>query len=482
VIRPLVVLAAALTAGAAAHIVGGPNPQTQAAADGCRRDTAKILEHLAPNWAYVNDRGAAATGPAPQPQWASGTAVAGGRDPQLAIHPAGIDDPFTHGAYDGNLNVKPDPRSAYLLGVANFSGRDETDGRLHAERESGNAWPMFAWPEQGERVTLLGSWVWDCDHYQGEGEHTELHPIRALWLERTPSPRSATGQNEGDLYASSDGTAAGLQAECAHRTKGDEQAFHACLTPGKTWLDPSGDYRFTLPLPPRPSPAARLRVRVLDVGSVGAPPLHVVRRGSHLLVTAAVRATPGRRLVLAKRVLAGWSRPPRRRLVHLRVTTLSLLVRRALDPTSALSGQTSAAPGEWNVYQDAAGIWSLWAPSVLRTRDGREYDTRHVVDLYLPRGRPWRFFLFARECDFGSLGSALGPSVPVFPCPRTRELGGFSGGQPGDDLPGRLAVRFRSPESSIGLHRANSSLAGSTCPRSVRTGCFRLTFLVARVS
>jgi hypothetical protein len=79
---------------------------------------------------------------------------------------------------------------------------------------------------------------------------------------------------------------------------------------------------------------------------VGAPPLAVTRVGSHLLLTATVRAKPGKRLVLAKRVLASWTKPPRGRIVHLRVTALSLLVRRALDPTSARAGQTSYAPAE----------------------------------------------------------------------------------------------------------------------------------------
>ena len=424
VIRPVLVLAAVLATGAAAHVLGGPNPQTQAAGDGCRRDTDE--DPRAPG---------AELGVRERPRrtrrraGASG-AVGLGRGrrgrPRVAAPARGAPDrdrrPVHARRLDGNLNLKPDPASAFLLGTANFSGDDETDGRLHVERESGSTWPFFAWPEQGDRVTLLGSWVWDCDHYQGEGEHTELHPIRAIWVARTPSPRVPGGANEGDLYASSDGTAAGLQAECAHRTKGDENAFHACVAPGAGWLDPSGDYRFTLPLPARPSRSARLRVRVLDAGSVGAPPLAVTRVGSHLLLTATVRARPGKRLVLAKRVLASWSKPPRRRIVHLRVTTLSLLVRRSLDPTSARAGQTSYAPAEWNVYQDVAGIWSMWRPEVLRARDGRDYDARHTVDLYWPSGRPWRFFLFTRECDFGSLGSAFGPNVPTFPCPRTQEL------------------------------------------------------------
>jgi hypothetical protein len=481
VIRAAVVLGAVLAAGAAAHLVSGPNPQTQATADGCRRDTAKILEHLAPNWTYVNDAGAPASGPPPRPQWASGIVSAGGAgNRELSVHPTGIDDPLTHGAYDTVLNLKPDPASAFLLGTANFSGDDEDDGRLHSERESGPAWPTFAWPEQGNRVTLLGSWVWDCDHFQGEGEHTELHPIRAIWVERTPSLQSETGGNEGDLYASTNGTTAGLQAECAHRTKGDEQAFHACVAPGTTWLDPSGDYRFTLPVPARPRGAARLRIRVVDMGSAGAPPVHVARSGSHVVVTAKVRATQGPRLVLAKRVLVAWSRPARP-MLHLRVTTLSMLVRRSLDPTSALTGQTSYAPAEWNVYSDVGGVWSLWRPNVLRTRDDHDYDTRHVTDLWVASGRPWRFFVFTRECDFGSLGSAFGAGVPAFPCPHTIELGGFTGGQPGDDVPGWLAVHFRSPEAAVGIHRANASLAGSTCPRSVTRGCYQLMFLVARV-
>ena len=123
--------------------------------------------------------------------------------------------------------------------------------------------PFFAWPENGDRVDLLGSWVWDCDHYEA-GEHTELHPVRAIWVERNrggPSPRSPSGESEGDLFISTEKTYAGVQADCAHRTKGDRAAFKACLAGEPSWQDVSGSYSFALAAPPKPSPGARLRVQ-----------------------------------------------------------------------------------------------------------------------------------------------------------------------------------------------------------------------------
>jgi hypothetical protein len=84
-------------------------------------------------------------------------------------------------------------------------------------------------------------------------------------------------------------------------------------------------------------------------------------------------------------------------------------------------------------------------------------------------------FVFARECDFGTL--SLGGSQPVAPCPRSAEAGDGVG----DDTAGSLEVRFRSPAASLGLHTVDSRLAGSSCPPSNRRGCFRVAFDVARV-
>src|SRR5438034_8011145 len=46
---------------------------------------------------------------------------------------------------------------------------------------------------------------------------SEFHPYRALWTRRQPSPHSPYGDNEGDIFVSTDKTPAGQEADCAHK-------------------------------------------------------------------------------------------------------------------------------------------------------------------------------------------------------------------------------------------------------------------------
>jgi hypothetical protein len=398
--------------------------------------------------------------------------------PWLAVHPTGVDNPFTHRSYDTVVNVAPDPASEYLLGTANALGTGETAQRLHTEWESA-AFPRWAWPERGDRVELLGSWVWDCDHFAGGGERTELHPLRAVVVHRAASPRSRTGEAETDVLVSTDGTAAGVQADCAHRTKHDRAAFKACVRSATPWQDVNGTYRFLVP--------GSGPVRVVDRGSVGGVRVRVQRVSRGASVSFRIAAPRGRRVVVAKQIFVGKAAAARRP-VHLRVAFRSLLVRRAMDPgcpgarelacgssQTTLGRQISRAPGEWVVYWSVGGIWGLWDPPVLRPRDGQAFRGRQTVDLFVPRGSPWRLFVFARECDFGSL--SMGSARPVAPCPRSSEVGDLIG----DDSAGTVEVRFRSPAASLGRHAVDARTSGSSCPPVNRRGCFRLVFDVTRV-
>jgi hypothetical protein len=490
VVAALALVAVGVTA--AALSAERPDPQTQAIADGCGRNDSAAIANEVPEWAYVGDRDYSADGPAPPPRWAHGTVNAFGRAAPLAVHTSGGDIPTTHRAYDLNLDVLPVADDYWLVGgnptakTGNFEGEAGETGRLHVELEE-TAIPMALWPEPGDRIDVLGSWVWDCGHWLPGGERTELHPFRALWVERARSPRSPSGEAEGDVFLTTNATAAGAIADCAHRTRSARAAFKQCLASAPRWQDVTGDYRFHLAAPSRPSRAARLRWRVVDGGSTGnAPPLSVARSGNGVDVSFTVPPSlaPAPRLfVLARRVLLGWTPPPRSE--HLRVRFVRLLARRAMDPgcradepscparnESTRLGQQSALPGEWNVYWDVGGIWGMWSPRVLRVgHDGQVFRGRQSVDLYVPRGRSWRLLVWTRECDWGALGA-------LAPCPRTQELGVRAG----DDVPGAALVRFRSPAASLGLHRVNSALAGSTCPPSNKRGCYELTVRVSRVS
>jgi hypothetical protein len=491
---PVAVAIAALKAG-------GPDPFVQAQADGCGRDRTAILTHQAPNWAYVGDKDFPASGPPPAPRWVSGQVNANNL-PYVAAHPSAGDDPFTHSSYDFNVNVLPDLQYQDLLGgsptskTSNYSGEGEEAARLHTEREIGST-PAFAWPEPGDRITELGSWVWDCDHTDA-GERSEFHPIRATWLQRNPhgavggpAPSSPYGESEGDLFASTDGTPAAIEANCGHQTKGDKVAFKACLGTGSGWVDVSGTYRFTLPAPPRPSPTAKLRFRVVDRGSVGAPPVTVTPTAKGVVVSATVAAKQGVPLVIAKQVFVGWTPMPAAALPeHLRVRFDSILMRRAMDPScptdkpdcpykaeSTRLGQTANAPGEWNLNWDVNGIWGLWSPVLMRAKDGQTFKGTQTVDVYVGRTQRWRVFAYARECDLGVLGSFRGQAFLMPPCPRTTEIGNPSG----DDFPGPLNAPYRSPGAALGTHTTNSIVTGSTCPPENTQGCYALTYTITRV-
>jgi hypothetical protein len=480
-----VLLLCAFAAGAVAWRLADvkPDPNVQALADGCQRDTAKIYTGFAPNWVYVNDRDFPPGGPPPAPRAVTG--VVKGATRLLASRVASADDPITHRSVDVNIDVTVDKQDDFLTGVS----RDGTaeQGTLHLERES-DSYPDWTRPQPGDRVQATGSWIWDCDHFQGKGERTELHPFRSTWIVRhpeRPSPTSPQGWAEADLYVSSDATPAGTQAECAHRTKGSAD-FKTCTQSAGATLDVDGSYAYDV-CAPQPAPTgAHLVWKIVDKGSVHAPsvPLFPGNLGC-AEVRFQIAAPAGTRVVVAKQVYLGWSKPAR--VDHLRLHFDRLLVRRAMDPScppdkpacayaneSTLPGQIVSAPGEWQLHWSVDGIWGRW-PGTLAARDGSTFRGTQSVDFYVPRGGPWTLVTVARECDFGAIPSFAGPGHPMRPCPASREVGNSKG----DDYPGAITVTFRG--AALGRHVTDASTAGSTCPPSNVHGCYQLTYTVSRV-
>jgi hypothetical protein len=476
--------------GVVAYGVLGPDPAKQAQADGCGRSRSAEFARLSPGWVYVGDKDAPATSASPPPRWLAGVVQAYRNGPD-ASHPSGGDDPTTHDSFDVNFNVLPGSGYEDLLGglpeadTGNFEGEGEEKDRIHLERETKYE-PAWTWPEAGDRVQVLGSWVWDCGHWDPGGERTELHPYRALWDERVPSSRSPYGESEGDLYVSTDATPAGQIAECAHRTKADQEAYKACTFTQPNWLDVSGDYTLTLQAPPRPPGATRLGVRVVDRGSTVDPHWQAAIANRTLTLRFHLSSTSPMRLVVAKQVFFGW-RPLRRAPIHLRVTFTKVLTRRAMDPgcphsqtgcgtpQTTREDQLTSAPGELLVYTDVAGQWALW-PTIIPARDGKTFAVRQTTDVYLGAHQPWRLFAFPHECDFG-VASWSDPNTPLAPCPKSKEFGNFGG----DDIPGEIVVRYRGA-NGVGTHTLNGSLAPpSTCPKSNAKGCWSVTWTVRRI-
>ena len=477
----VVVAAIALiaAAGVLARSLTPPDPLLQSQADGCERNDTTLHTLASPNWVRVNDKDSPASGSPPPLQFVSGVVQKNSGN----VHVSGGDNPVSHAAYDLNLDVNVDPASTDLV------ARTNTSGGIHIEREA-QTLPTFVWPEPGDRVTARGYWVWDCDHFttgaEVTGEQTEVHPLQALWVARATSSQSSTGEAEADVFVTTDKTEAGKHADCAHKTKHDQPAFKACVFAEPDYVDVSGSYKFGFNLPS--NGGGKQVVRVVDAGSVNAPPIHVALTGNLVGIAFTIPAD-GKRHVVAKKIFAGWTRH-KTSTQHLRVTFDKILIRRSMDPgciPAALPGcgtpettrddQVTRGPvGEWTFVSDVAGSWSQWKkPLVWNVRDGQTIRPRKSFDVYVPNDRPVRIFVWPHECDWASL--SRGGGGPLYPCPKQSEVGNRGG----DDVPGAVFVQFRSPAAAVGTHTVNSSNAGSTCPSSNTHGCYRVTFIVRRV-
>jgi hypothetical protein len=467
-------LALCVTSVVAARTLVPPDPQRQAEADGCERNDTTLHTLESPNWVRVNDNDYPANGPQPPLQLLSGRV----RRDAFDVTPSDGDNPVSHAGYDVAFDVDVDDEYADLVAHTN------TSGGIHVEREA-QATPFFVWPEPGDAVTLKGYWTWDCDHFLPEGEETELHPITAFWVQRKSAPDTAIPTTEGDLFVTTEKTEAGKHADCAHKTKHDRAAFKTCVLAEPDHVDMGGNYQFALELARPRGAHGKLRVRVVDRGSVNAPRI-TVRTTNHFFVNVAFTIPhDGKRHVVAKQVFAGWSAP---RAQHLRVSVTRVLIHRAMDPgcppqppgcgskeTTRDDQLTHGPTGEWNFYWDVAGLWSLWRPLVFNVRDGQRLRPHVSTDVWVQRGHPFRVLVWPRECDYGTL--ERGGSGALYPCPRQQEFGNRSG----DDVPGGILFSFRSPARALGVHTANARLAGSTCPRSNKRGCYAVTIRVRRL-
>ena len=109
-------------------------------------------------------------------------------------HISGTDFPFKpwHEYYDWNYIVRPDPQYQNLLSVANR-------GVLECEWDT-RYLPSYAWAQRGQRVWILGRWIFDCGHPSANGYRTEIHPPKAVVAFRSeavkffgnPGPTRAT--------------------------------------------------------------------------------------------------------------------------------------------------------------------------------------------------------------------------------------------------------------------------------------------------
>ena len=461
----LVVLAAVATvapASAARHT--RPTDRDQPLRDGCQRPSFINLTLVnSPEWVYVDHD--------PSVHFAAGVT----RVP----HPTPIDQPGTHDWYDFNGNLVPDKRYRYLVagskaaGTNNFARGEEDEGeeyaRLHYEWEEGSL-PKFAWPSDGDRTALWGSWIWDCGHFETggsvTGERSEFHPLNAIAVTRKNGALARAGERETDAYISSSGTFAHVTEECARRLQPQADGtygpgFQGCA--GNLPREFSRDqatlrqrlarsYTFTVQAPSRPAGASRLLLRSVSRKHTNRVREQIRRTkgGFRVKITPKTRS-----LKWGKSYFARWAgaRPAATRL---KVTFRKLLVKRA-DPDPSEGGPDPAGE-KIALYLDLNGYWQLvnrWTPSLFAARDNMLIRLGQTIPVTVQRRHGLSLFVMGRECDGPSGVVLFGHFVPkTQPCPYNPTESKISAHN--NDDPGTILDHYRSAAAALGTHTSQS--------------------------
>jgi hypothetical protein len=449
-----------------------PTSPDQPTTDGCQRNANGVVFLKTPEWVYVYR--------SPTLRSASGIV--------RVSHLARDDAPGEHRSHDYNANLVPGAADRYVLGgdraakTGNFSGEGEELGRLHFEWESGVV-PDFAWPTDGDRATLWGSWIWDCGHWTGDGgaitgERTEFHPLTAMAVSRRAPFEPRTTQSQTDVFISSHGTGARAVEQCALSRKPISSTeygpdYRACVQRDQRAnivhdapQPVAGKYSFFVPAPPRPSRGARLTYRIAKrvAHSVGTERVRVTRTGLAVTVTVAGRPTEAKPLRYGKSFFASWTGAQRTRPTSLKVTFGTLTINRA-DPNR--TDPPDPAGGKWNLYIDLNGYRQLlnhWIPGLKSVTDGRRLPINRTVRVNVPAGRSLNLLVSGRECDIPSGKVVFGEYAPVVaPCPVNTDEPQIA---LANDDPGLILDIFRSARAALGSHTSSSVATTNKFPGS----------------
>jgi hypothetical protein len=263
------------------------------------------------------------------------------------------DFPFQpwHTYYDWNFYVRPDTQYTYLNSPTN-----NDEGGLN-ECEWDTAFlPSWAWPQDGDRVWIVGRWIYDCGHPTVLGHKSEIHPPKAI-----ASFRTGAVQFEGN--------------------RGPTRATTTALFIGREggyWRQPINDqdYSFDLYLPPQPYVEAVPRwtiepqAGVLSVQPQLTPfPASAPRALRVVIPLKGVDPHPENYGVI---ISGGWSDPRGTEVTavkRFRVTVEEILMDANLDPHDE---------DEWYVYVGVNGRWRVW-----ESLSGASHQLDYSVDLDL---------------------------------------------------------------------------------------------------
>ena len=285
------------------------------------------------------------------------------------------DFPFKpwHTRYDWNLDVRLDRQYTYLHSQSNLQ---DHGGVMECEWDTAY-FPIWAFPQSGDRVWVVGRWIYDCGHPEAHGHKSELHPIKAI-----ASFRQEAAQFVGNRRPT--------QANTAVLFIGREGGY---------WQQPINDqnYAFDLHLPPKPYEEA---VPVWTIQPKTGQPQTGALPVAPQITPYPASAPKSLRIVIPLKgvephpnnygaiISGGWSDPrgtESNKTQSFRVTIEEIFMDANLDPIGA---------DEWYVYIGVNGRWQLWS-----SLGGKSRRLDYVVDLNLHPSDRIHITATGREAD-----------------------------------------------------------------------------------
>lgn len=308
-----------------------------------------------------------------KPQWVS---VQPGDAPQVAEGLVTFskvtheDNPANHTSHDWNFDVQLDPASQFLHSTANPI---ENGGRQMEMEWETRFFPAQFWPIAGDRVWMMGRWIFDCGH---PPYRTELHPVKAVAFTRL-EPTLFAGQSMPALtnrvFVYLNGQGGYYRAPVATR-----------------------NYEFDVPLPAKPftdTPLRfnRLRAEVLSLPFGGPTPILTPQPAVnptrvHVVYPLAL-GNPNPNVRYGAILAVGWQESGvtiqptagKTRFRQLRITFDSLKINTDHDPFFS---------GEWRLWVRAGSTW-FEVSGLGDVDDGDTIQIGRAVTLIVPEGGSW---------------------------------------------------------------------------------------------
>jgi hypothetical protein len=299
------------------------------------------------------------------------------------------DFPFKpwHTYYDWNFFVRVDPQYIYLKSISN----DRDDGLIECEWDTAFL-PAWTWPQDGDRIWMVGRWIYDCGHADANGHKTEIHPPKAVASFRTeavdlPGNAGPTRANSAKLYIGQKGG----------------------------YLDQpinNQDYAFDLYLPPKPFADAKPVSKVVPK----TPPLPAGREPKiapfpadnprALRVVIPLRGAASSVEEYGAIIYGGWSDPQgteAAKVKRFRVTVEEIFMDANLDPSTLFD---PSGNDEWYVYVGINGRWRIF-----ESLNGDAHKLNYSVELDLAPTDEIRITACGFEAD--EVHTLMGKSIGV---------------------------------------------------------------------